>query len=129
MSDLGILDDQIGMPDDIAGNGWDAFHPHGMEGGNNSPDGRLIVDSGVLNLALLKRDYGSEAGRLYGESRLRDRLDAIIAHEYEEHRHGIDHEAALRAAPGTKLPLTDRAREICQAMERGWRGRSTTSPP
>jgi hypothetical protein len=129
MDDMGIHHSQIGMPDDIAGNDWAAFHPHGMEGGNNSPDGRLIVDSGVLNLDLLRRDYGSEAARLFEKSRLRDRLDAIIAHEYEEHRHGMDHEAALRAAPWTKLPITERAREICQAMERGWRGWSTTSPP
>jgi hypothetical protein len=122
MDKLGIHHSQIGMPDDIAGSAWAAFHPHGMEGGNNSPDGRLIVDSGVLNLDLLRRDYGSEAARLFERSRLRDRLDAIIAHEHEEHRNGMDHEAALRAAPGTNLPITERAREICQAMEHGWRG-------
>ena len=85
-------------------------------------DGRLIVDSGVLNLSLLRKDYGREADGLFEKSRLRDRLDAIIAHEYEEHRHGMSHNAALENATGTSLPITERAREICRAMERGWKG-------
>jgi hypothetical protein len=55
--------------------------------------------------------------------RLRDRLDAIIAHEHEEHRHGMSHEKALKAAPKTQLPISDRAREIAKAMEKGWRAR------
>ena len=123
MCELGIHDDQIGMPDCIMGINWAAFHPHGTDGGNNSPDGRLIVDSGVLNLDLLRKDYGRKAAALFEKSRLRDRLDAIIAHEYEEHLHGMSHEAALEAAPRTKLPITERAREICRAMEQGWNGR------
>jgi hypothetical protein len=121
MRELKIHDDQIGMPDSIAGIDWAAFHPHGMEGGNNAPDGRLIVDSGLLNPDLLKRDYGDYAAELFANSRLRDRLDAIIAHEYEEHRHGMDHEAALKRAPTTALPISARAREIAKAMEDGWR--------
>ena len=121
MRELGIHDDQIGMPDGIAGIDWAAFHPHGTEGGNNSPDGRLIVDSGVLNLDLLTKDYGREAAALFEKSRLRDRVDAIIAHEYEEHRHGMDHELALKHAPDTALPISERAREICRTMATGWR--------
>jgi hypothetical protein len=121
MRDLGIHDGQIGMPDDNHGSRWAAFHPHGTEGGNNSPDGKLIVDSGLLNLALLKKDYGRKAAILFEKSRLRDRLDAIVAHEYEEHRHGMDHEAALKASPNTGLPISGRAREICKAMEKGRR--------
>ena len=121
MRELGIHDDQIGMPDGIAGIDWAAFHPHGTEGGNNSPDGRLIVDSGVLNLDLLTKDYGREAAALFEKSRLRDRVDAIVAHEYEEHRHGMDHELALKHAPDTALPISERAREICRTMATGWR--------
>src|SRR5438067_2177775 len=41
MRELGIPDRQIGMPDADHGIQWAAFHPHGTEGGNNSPDGRL----------------------------------------------------------------------------------------
>ena len=51
------------------------------------------------------------------------RLDAIVAHEYEEHRHGGSHVEALKHAPSTELPITDRAREIVRAMQKGWRGR------
>jgi len=120
MAELGII--EIGMPDRDAGIQWAAFHPHGRAGGGYAPDGRLIVDSGVFNLDLLGTHYGETASRLFGQSRLRDRLDSIIAHEFEEHRNGMDHEAALKAAPTTDLPISDRAREICRAMVRGWRG-------
>jgi hypothetical protein len=51
------------------------------------------------------------------------RLDAVIAQEYEEHRHGGSHLEALKHAPSTELPITDRAREIARAMQKGWRGR------
>jgi len=47
MMELGIPDDQIGMPDDQRGIQWAAFHPLGREGGYNSPDGRLVVESGL----------------------------------------------------------------------------------
>jgi hypothetical protein len=59
--------------------------------------------------------------RLFEGSRLRDRLDSILAHEFEEHRHGMCHEAALKAAPKTELPISDRAREIAEAMDRAWK--------
>jgi hypothetical protein len=50
MTELGIQD--IGMPDRDAGIDWAAFHPDRRIGGSYSPDGRLIVDSGVFNLDL-----------------------------------------------------------------------------
>jgi hypothetical protein len=46
MIELGIKD--IDMPDANHGIQWAAFHPHGTIGGSYAPDGRLIVDSGVL---------------------------------------------------------------------------------
>jgi hypothetical protein len=49
--------------------------------------------------------------------------ERLIAHEYEEHRHGGDRVEALKHAPSTELPITDRAREIARAMQTGWRGR------
>jgi hypothetical protein len=90
-------------------------------GGSYAPDGRLIADSGVFNLELLRNDYGATASKLFERSRLRDRLDSIIAHEFEEHRNGMDHAAALKAAPDTDLRISKRAREICRAMQEGWR--------
>jgi hypothetical protein len=123
MRALRIHDDQIGMSDRIAGIDWAAFHPHGTEGGNNSPEGGLIVDSGVLNLDLLTKNYGIIAADLFAKSRLRDRLDAIIAHEYEEHRHSMDHEAALRHAPKTELPISERPGRFATQWLRGGGGR------
>jgi hypothetical protein len=121
MTELGIPDDQIGMPDDKRGIQWAAFHPLGREGGYNSPDGRLVVESGLFNFDLLRKDYGEEAAKMFADSDVTSRLDAIIAHEYEECRHWGSHVEALKHAPVTELPITDRARQIATAMERGWR--------
>jgi hypothetical protein len=121
MTELGIATGQIGMPDADHGIRHAAFHPHGTQGGINSPGGRLIVDSGLFHLDLLKADYGEQAARPFEKSRLRDRLDAIIAHEYEEHRHGMSHVEALKHSPTTDLPISDKAREICRQMEKGWK--------
>lgn len=123
MMELGLDPLRIGMPDIRNGNRHAAFHPHGRDGGNVSPDGRMIADSGLFNLDLLKADYGEEAGSLFGKSRLLDRLDSIIAHEYEEHRHGMIHVEALNHASMTDLPISDRARVIAEAMRKGWNGR------
>jgi hypothetical protein len=123
MTELGIPEGRLGFPDPDRGGEWAAFHPNGTEGGNNSPDGRLTVDSGLFNLDLLRRDYGEEAAKLYEKSKLADRLDSIIAHEYEEHRHHGNHAEALKHAPKTDLPIGDRAREIATAMREGWKGR------
>ena len=68
----------IGMPDYVHGIRHAAFHTHGTEGGNISPDGRMIVDSGLFNADLLKADYGRKAGKLFDGPRLRDRLDPIL---------------------------------------------------
>jgi hypothetical protein len=121
MEELGLSKDQIGMPDDDRGIPWAAFHPLGKEGGYNSPDGRLVVESGLFNFDLLRKDYGEETAKRFATSDLTSRLDAIIAHEYEECRHGGSHVEALKHAPFTELPIGDRAREIARAMARGWR--------
>src|SRR5436305_15011436 len=98
MRELGLNDDQIGMPDDDRGIPWAAFHPLGAQGGYNSPDGRLVVESGLFNLDLLRKDYGEEAAKLFADSDVTSRLDSIIAHEYEEYRHGGSHVKALKHA-------------------------------
>ncbi len=121
MTQLGIPDEKIGMPDDKRGIPWAAFHPLGKEGGYNSPDGRLVVESGLFNFDLLAKDYGQEAARMFADSDVRSRLDVIIAHEYEECLHRGSHMEALKHAPVTELPITDRARQIATAMVRGWR--------
>jgi hypothetical protein len=120
MLDLGIPTEKIGASDREHGIVHAAFHWFDKNGGNVTPDGRITADSGLFNLDLLKKEYGKKAGKLFEKSRLRDRLDAILAHEDAEHRTG-SHVAALKVAPDTELPISHRARELLRAMEKGWR--------
>jgi hypothetical protein len=111
MKELGIPEHERGQPD-YAGDGrWRAFDPYAREGGDNTTG--VVVNSGVLNPELLK---GKKGGRIWPRMRLKDRIDAIIAHEYEELHHDGSHVAALKAAPKTELPISDEARRVCRAM-------------
>jgi hypothetical protein len=74
-----------------------------------------VVDSGVLNPELLK---GKKGGRIWPKMRLKDRIDAIIAHEYEELRWGGKHIEALKAAAHTELPISEEARRLNRARAR-----------
>jgi hypothetical protein len=112
MRELGIPKDMIGASDPEHGVEQAAFMPHDREGGNITTG--LTVNSGALNPDLLK---GGKGGRLWPKARLRDRIDAIIAHEWAEARHST-HEAALKAAAKTELRVTDGARRILRAMSR-----------
>ena len=49
-----------------------------------------------------------EAGEVWAKSRLRDRIDTIIAHEDAESLTG-DHDLAEAMAPDTTLPITEGA--------------------
>ncbi len=102
---------------------WRAFFPDEHDGGNVTTDGRINVDSGVLDPELLTPIYGEAAGEVWAKESLKDRMDAIIIHEEAEHREGT-HEAALAAAPLTNRPIAEGARRIFRAMEEGARGRS-----
>ena len=113
MEALGIPDEMLGQPDYGGDGRWQAFDPHGREGGTNTTG--VVVNSGVLNPELLK---GKKGGRIYPQLRLRDRIDAAIAHEYEELRHRGSHTAALKAAAQTELPITPGARRLNRAMAR-----------
>jgi hypothetical protein len=111
--ELGIPERMNGEPD-YGGDGiWRAFNPEGTTGGNNTTG--VSVDSGVLNPELLK---GKKGGRIWPKMRLKDRIDAIIAHEYDELRAGGKHAEALKVAAKTELPITDEARRLCRAMAR-----------
>jgi hypothetical protein len=112
MDELGIPNEQIGEPDYDGDGHWRAFDPAGRTGGSDTTG--VVVDSGVLNPDLLK---GEKGGRLWPKARLRDRIDGIIPHEFEELRSG-KHAEALKAAAKTKLPISDEARHICRARAR-----------
>lgn len=111
MAELGIPDDKQGADDLRKNMRWCAFDAQGREGGNVT--GGITVNSGVLNPELFK----GKGSRVWAKARLRDRIDAVIAHEFEESK-STDHVAALRAAPKTGLPITDGARRILRAMAR-----------
>jgi hypothetical protein len=113
MSELGISTDMNGQPDYDGDGRWMAFNPYGRKGGENTTG--IVLDSGVLNPDLLK---GHKGGRIWPHMRLRDRVDATVAHEYEELRHGGDHAAALKAAARTDLPISDAARRLNRARAR-----------
>lgn len=112
MAELGIPEHLHGATDFDGSGRWKAFIAHGRSGGNLT--GGITVNSGCLNPELLK---GKKGVRVFAKARLRDRIDAIIAPEYEEDRLGT-HEAALKNAPKTALPVSDGARRILKAMVR-----------
>lgn len=122
MEELGIPQDRIGSNDHLHGLSGRAFNDFEREGGGLGPSGQINLDSGALNPDLVTSKYGKRAGKLWARSRLRERVDALIAHEDMEWRTG-SHESALKAGPETELPISERAREILQAMKTGWRGR------
>ena len=97
-------------------------NPYERDGGGNTPDGRLNFDSGILNPELFRR-LGPEASAAYAKARLRDRIDAGIAHEYEEVRGGGSHEYACEHAPETELPIRQEARALARTIREGERRR------
>ena len=110
MDALGIPKGKIGDSDPEYGIRWSAFMPHDRQGGNITTG--VTVNSGVLNPDLLK---GKKGGHIWPKARLKDRIDAIIAHEWAEDQHGT-HEQALKAAAESELPITAGARRILRAM-------------
>ena len=113
MMDLGIPTGQIGSGDALHGIKHAAFMPHDRIGGSNGPGGRLTVDSGVFNTELMS---GKPGEKQWAADRLANRLDAVIAHEYEEASHGGSHVAALEYGPDTDLPIREDARKLLRAM-------------
>jgi hypothetical protein len=112
MEELGIPDHLHGSPD-LEGDGrWRAFIARDRQGGGLLKG--ITVNSGCLNPELLQ---GKPGVRVFARARLRDRIDAIIAHEYEEDRLGT-HELALKHGAKTELPVSDGARRILRAMGR-----------
>jgi hypothetical protein len=112
MQRLGIPDHKIGESEARRPGSWRAFVPEERTGGHVSVG--ITVNSGVLNPELLKGQRGSRA---WAGATLKDRIDAIIAHECEEDRH-LDHRAAIKAASRTGLNVTVGAKRILRAMAR-----------
>jgi hypothetical protein len=111
--ELGIPNDMNGQPDYGGDGRRRAFDPYRRIGGANTTG--VVVDSGVLNPELLK---GRKGGRIWPKMKLKDRIDAIIAHEYEELRAGGKHAEAIKNAAKTELPISDEARRLNWARAR-----------
>jgi len=112
MDQPGIPNDKNGEQDPNLPKTWRAFVPEERTGGYTSRG--ITVNSGCLNPELLK---GKKGGRIWPKSRLRDRIDSIIAHEWAEDQ-TLDHDEALKAAAKTELPVSDGAKWILRAMAR-----------
>ncbi len=110
------------MPDIEYGITQAAFHPHASQGAGVSPDGRIIIDSGILNPELFS-PLGQEASQAFEHASVRTRIDNAIAHEYEEHRGGMDHAFAAEHAPDTVLPISKEARELARKLREAERSR------
>jgi hypothetical protein len=115
LRDLGIPDHQIGALDHDFGLRLAAFHPKERTGGGISPGARINLNSGVFNPELLVPHPSPSVASIWAKARLRDRCDAVIAHEYHEGQ-GVSHAEAERRAAETALPITDGARRILRAM-------------
>ncbi len=112
MAELGIPDAKNGEADPSNPGTWRSFVAEERTGGYTSRG--ITVNSGCLNPDLLR---GRKGGRVWTKARLRDRIDAVIAHEWAEDQ-TLDHNEALRAAAKTDLPVGDGARRILKAMAR-----------
>jgi hypothetical protein len=111
---LGIPKEKIGTPDLLFGIKHAAFHAHYPNAGAVSPDGRIIIGSGILNPQLMD-STGPEASRAWKAARVTDRLNAAIAHEHEEGKSG-SHPDAVENAPETELPIGGRARKLLRTI-------------
>jgi hypothetical protein len=118
MRKLGIPERRIGAPDYERGGVKRVFLSEERKGGTNDLAGRIYVDSGALNAALNADVIRPEASRIWAKARVRDRIEAVIAHEELESQ-GIPHDEVVQRAPETELPIAENARKILRAMADG----------
>ena len=123
MLDLGLADEIIGARDPDRNREHHSFFPSERTGGGVSPAGQVNLDSGLLNPDLLADAYDEAAQSAWKRTRIKERAQAIIAHELAEDEYRGDHQLALIAGPETELAISHAARELLRAMEKGWRGR------
>jgi hypothetical protein len=117
MRELGISEARIGSSDHERRVERRAFFPDEITAGGIATGGRINVDAGVLNPERAA-NLDAPAPEARRHARLRDRIDAAIAHEEMEYRTG-SHEAAVELAPETDLPIGGRPRELLRAIRLG----------
>ncbi len=99
MMDLNLSNEHMGARDPDRDRQHHSFFPGDREGGTVSPAGQITLDSGLMNPELMST-YDEATQKLWQSTRIRDRAQAIVAHELAEHEYG-DHELALIAGPET----------------------------
>jgi hypothetical protein len=115
---LDVPEEVLGNPDFVNKFARRAFIPYERRGGHGTPGLEfrgINVDSGVLNPDLLAGFPLPGVSSLWARARLRDRIDAVIAHELEEAA-GFGHTEALRRAPDTPLRISEGARKLLRAI-------------
>jgi hypothetical protein len=130
MRELGIAAHRIGAYDIDFDFRHAAFFPKERTGGANSPGARINLNSGILNPELLAPRPGGEVATLWAKGRLRDRMDAIIAHEDIEglrvaagEETKAAHAVAVAEAPDSPLPIGEGAKRILRAIRECEQGR------
>lgn len=133
MRAVGVPEEMIGirgMPYEDAG----AFvRTHALGGSNNNIPGRGVIGKGPginVDIAVLDAQFAEMSGVLsWARGSLKDRIDAVIAHEFTEVQtyqpmSGLTpHRNAIKSAPETLLNISSRARRIlqeyrhCQGLE------------
>ena len=91
-----------------------AFFPKEGSGGAHSPGARINLNSGILNPALLAPKLGPVVKSLWAKGRLRERMDAVIAHEdieglrvFAGEEVKAAHAVAVALAPDTPLSIRE----------------------
>jgi hypothetical protein len=132
MRELGIPEPRIGAYDIDFDLRHAAFFTTERSGGANSPGARINLNSGILNPGLLARKLGPEVATLWAKGRLRDRMDAVIAHEDIEglrvaagEEVKAAHAVAVALAPDTPRPIREGARRILRAIREPSQGRES----
>jgi hypothetical protein len=93
-----------------------AFHPLQTDGGGvHPPTGRINPDAGIFQPDLLAGKAPAEVSSHHARCRASVRMDAIIAHEYEEGVRG-SHAAAEEHAPDTPLAIKEESRRLLRAI-------------
>ena len=114
MRDIGVPERFIGVADPDYRVERRAFFPHQSQGGGNIRDRGINLDSGILNPDLVDARSNPVVSSLWRRARLRDRIDAVIAHELEE-AEGATHAGAVRRAADTRLDISEGAVRVLQA--------------
>ncbi|KAK6511381.1 hypothetical protein TWF481_000298 [Arthrobotrys musiformis] len=107
MRALGIPEEHIGIPMD----GGKAYNPLGQTVGSNQIGQGINVDAAILG------DFPHEPWPAFNQASLSTRVDATIAHEFEElGTQAYNHPLALQLGPKTQLQISPAARDLLKDM-------------